>query len=54
MHFASLHLGVSYGLGKGIENEVGVFVTLDLTSDLDNASLTAQIPQQVLKAAGGL
>jgi hypothetical protein len=53
VHFASLHIGVSYGLGKDIENEVGVFVTLDLTSDLDNASLNARIPEQVLKAVGG-
>ncbi len=52
VHFASLHIGVSYGLGKAIENEVGVFVTLDLTSDLDNASLNAEIPKRVLKEIG--
>ena len=39
-------------LGKDIENEVGVFVTLDLASDLDNASLHADIPKQVLKETG--
>ena len=49
VHFASLHIGVSYGLGKEIKDEVGVFVTFDLTSDLDNAWLRSEIPQKVVQ-----
>lgn len=47
LHLASLHLGVSYGLGGEIEKEVGVFVTLDLTGDVDNAGIAGQVPKQV-------
>jgi hypothetical protein len=47
LHLASWHVGVSYGLGGQIEKEVGIFVTFDLTADLDNAGVASQVPEPI-------